>query len=151
MKEHQALFEKIKVLLKKHFKKKLQQHNDGNYLTIGESGVWVSSDEHGLAVGFGTASKHYDPDHDSLHEAVERLYYLLTKRKRIIQYLRGRHQYKNTIEIELSEDTFLEIEKAQTWLFPIWLKANEKVTFEERLIDSDKIIKDITQIENALI
>jgi len=150
VKQHQALFEKIKVLLRKHFKKTLQSHQNGSYLTIGDTGVWVNCDDNGLSIGFGSSSKHYDPEFENLSDAIERLYYLLTKRKRIRLYLKGGHQFKNTLEIEVEENEFLEIHKAQTWLYPYWQKTVLKEMVEDKLISEDRILKGVSALQESL-
>jgi len=147
MKKHQIIFEKIKVLLKKHFGEELKEYEEGTNLTIGDSGVWISSDDKELTIGYGMTHTHYDPEYDDIELGIDRFFNLLTRRKRITEYLKGDFSYKNKTEIELDNSEFDNMGISMTWLFPYWKRTKERVSFENNLIDRSLIEDEIKEIK----
>ena len=148
MKKHQLIFEKIKKLFSDQFGKDLNEYEDGSHLTIGETGIWISSDDRELTVGYGLVHQHFDPEYDDIQIAIDRIFNLLTKRKRITKYYKGNFSYKNKIDLILNESEFENLGTAMTWLFPFWKKTKKEVQIEEGLIDSSTIEDDLKKIKN---
>ncbi len=148
MKKHQAIYFKIKELLKNHFGSDLKEYEEGDHLTIGESGIWISCEERELTVGYGLVHQHFDPEYDDVQIAIDRFFNLLTKRKRITKYYKGNFAYKNETDLILSDSEFENLGTAMTWLYPYWKKTKKEIQFEENLIDSDSIEKELKEIKN---
>ena len=148
MKTHQAIYSKIKKLLKNHFGRDLKEYDEGDHLTIGETGIWISCDDRELTVGYGLVHQHFDPEYDNIQNAIDMFFNLLTKRKRITKYFKGNFSYKNKTDLVLNESEFENLGTAMTWLFPYWKKTNKEVLYEENLIDSSAIVEEIEEIKN---
>ena len=147
-KKHQQIFDRIKQLLSKQFGEELNEYEDGMHLTIGESGIWISADEMELTVGYGMNHRHYNPEYDNINDAVQEFFNLLTKKKRITAYYKGKFLYKTKAEIETDNGEFSELSTSLTWFFPFWKKTNEKVQIEKNIIDQELIEKEMTEIKN---
>ena len=147
MKTHEIVFSEIKQLLHKCFPNKIEEYEDGMYLSIAGSGIWISSDDRELTVGNGLIHQHYDPDHDDIAKAVEHFFNLLTCRKKRTDYFKGEFSYKYKIELELPDGTLENLGTAMTWIFPFWKRTDEKVTYEDRLISTDNIKHDLLDIK----
>ena len=148
MKKHQIIFEKIKKFLSEQFGQNLNEYEDGSHLTIGETGIWISSDDRELTIGYGMVHQHFDPEYDDIQTAIDRFFNLLTKRKRITKYYKGNFSYKNKIDLVINDSDFENLGTAMTWLFPYWKKTKEEVQYEESLIDFSKIEKELEEIKN---
>ena len=148
MKKHQIIFEKIKKFLSEQFGQDLNEYEDGSHLTIGETGIWISSDDRELTIGYGMVHQHFDPEYDDIQIAIDRFFNLLTKRKRITKYYKGNFSYKNKIDLVINDSDFENLGTAMTWLFPYWKKTKEEVQYEESLIDFSKIEKELVEIKN---
>lgn len=148
MKKHQIIFEKIKKFLSEQFGQDLNEYEDGSHLTIGETGIWISSDDRELTIGYGMVHQHFDPEYDDIQIAIDRFFNLLTKRKRITKYYKGNFSYKNKIDLIINDSDFENLGTAMTWLFPYWKKTKEEVQYEESLIDFSKIEKELVEIKN---
>lgn len=148
MKKHQIIFEKIKYLLKERFGSDLKEYEEGMHLTINDSGIWISSDDRELTVGYGLAHTHYDPEYDDTQVAIERFFNLLTRRKRITKFFKGNFSYKIKTELVLSDSEYEDLGTAMTWLFPFWKRTKKEVSFEDSLIDFSKIEMEIEEIKN---
>ena len=148
MKKHQIIFEKIKKFLSEQFRQDLNEYEDGSHLTIGETGIWISSDDRELTIGYGMVHQHFDPEYDDIQIAIDRFFNLLTKRKRITKYYKGDFSYKNKIDLVINDSDFENLGTAMTWLFPYWKKTKEEVQYEESLIDFSKIEKELEEIKN---
>ena len=148
MKKHQIIFEKIKKFLSEQFGQDLNEYEDGSHLTIGETGIWISSDDRELTIGYGMVHQHFDPEYDDIQIAIDRFFNLLTKRKRITKYYKGNFSYKNKIDLVINDSDFENLGTAMTWLFPYWKNTKEEVQYEESLIDFSKIEKELEEIKN---
>jgi len=148
MNKHQLIFEKIKKLLSDQFGKDLNEYEDGSHLTIGETGIWISSDNRELTVGYGLVHQHFDPEYDDIQIAIDRFFNLLTKRKRITKYYKGNFSYKNKTDLILNDSEFENLGTAMTWLFPYWKKTKEVVQYEENIIDYSAIEKEIKELKH---
>lgn len=146
MKKHQVIFEKTKELLKRHFEEDLKECEDGAHLTINDTGIWIASDDRELTIGYGLTHNHYDPEYDDLNQAIERFFNLLTRRKRITEFLKVDFSYKHKTEIELYEGKYEQIGTAITWFFPFWKRTTKRITFENRLINFSVIEMEIEEI-----
>ncbi len=145
---HQDIFDKIRTLLKEHFKEDLKEFEEGTHLTIADSGIWISMDDTELTVGYGFTHRHYNPEYDNILDAIDRFFNLLTKRKKITAYFKGDFCYKNKTEIELAKDSYDDMGISTTWLFPFWKTTVVKANFEDKLIDSIDFENSITTIKN---
>lgn len=148
MKKHQVIYSKIKSLLKKYFEKDLKEY--GSHLAIGETGIWISSDDRELTVGYGLVCQHFEPEYDDVQLAVDRLCHLLTKRKRITKYYKGSFSYKIKVDLMLNNYEFENLGIAGTWLFPYWKKTMKERHYVEHLIDYWAIERDISEIKNDI-
>ena len=148
MKKHQVIYSKIKELLKNHFGSDLKEYEEGDHLTIGDTGVWISCNDRELTVGYGLVCQHFDPDYDDIQNAIDRFFNLLTKRRRITKYYKGSFSYKNKTELILNDSEFENLGTAMTWLFPHWKRTKKEVQYEENLIDSSAIVVEIEEIKN---
>lgn len=150
MKPHQAIFEKVKELLNEHFKDVLEEYEEGTHLLIGDTGIWIASDDRELTVGYGIVHQHYNPEYDDLNKAVEQFFNLLTKRRRITVFLKGSFSYKHRIELELGNSEYESLGTGMTWLFPYWKRTTKRITFEEPLIEASKVEEEIKNIKNLV-
>lgn len=149
MKVHQLIFAKIKKLLSKEFGENLDEFEEGNYLTIGDSGIWISVDEDEFTVGYGMNHRHYHYEYDDINEAVSEFFNLLTRKRRVTTFFKGKYSYKNKVEIENVDGKFEVLSTSSTWLFPYWKKTRTKVETEPGLIDYTKIENEILEIKNC--
>lgn len=148
MKKHQHIFDKIKKLLTTQFGTDLDEYEEGTHLTIGDSGIWISVDDSELTVGYGMNHRHYHSEYDDINEAVNEFFNLLTGKKRITEFYKGKNTYKVKAEIETAIGEFKELSTSLTWLFPYWKKTRTKTKIEPSLIDYAKIEKEILEIKN---
>ena len=148
MKKHQIIFEKIKKLLSEQFGQELNEYEEGTHLTIGDTGIWISVDDFELTVGYGMNHRHYHYEYDDINEAVSEFFNLLTRKKRITEFYKGKFAYKNKVEIENSDGEFNELSTSLTWLFPYWKKTRTKTEIEPSLIDYSKVENEILEIKN---
>jgi hypothetical protein len=66
MEKHERIFEKIKEFLIRNFPKELIENEEENHISVGETGIWIMSDNRELTVGYGITHIHCDPKHDDL-------------------------------------------------------------------------------------
>lgn len=126
----------------------LNEYEEGAHLTIGDSGIWISVDDSELTVGYGMNHRHYHSEYDDINEAVNEFFNLLTGKKRITEFYKGKNTYKVKAEIEIAKGEFKELSTSLTWLFPYWKKTRTKTIIEPSLIDYTKIEKEILEIKN---
>jgi hypothetical protein len=150
MADHQEVFKKIKDFLSRHATIKVDDLDYGTHLTIDKTEVWMESDPAELTIGYGLGHRHYNPKHDDLRPALDKLFNLLTKRRRITLYSKRDKVFKEKIEIQLSEDKYEELGTQFKGMFPFWQKTTERIRFEEPLIEYSKVEKEITEIYGLL-
>jgi hypothetical protein len=150
MVDHEQIFKKIKDILSRHATIKVDELDYGTHLTIEQTGIWIECEPHELTIGYGIAHRHYDPKHDDLRPALDRLINLLTKRKRITLYSKGDKVFKERTELQLNGDKFEQLGVAMTWMFPFWQRTTTAVTFEEPLIEYRKIENEIEDVYKLL-
>jgi hypothetical protein len=150
MVDHQDIFKKIKDLLSRHSTIKVDELDYGTHLTIDQTGIWMESEPQELTIGYGMTHRHYNPKHDDLRPALDRLFNLLTRRKRTTLYSKRDKVFKEKTEIQLSDDKYEELGVTATWLFPFWQKTTREVTFEEPLIEYSKIESEVKDIYKLL-
>jgi hypothetical protein len=148
MLKHQIIFAEIRKLLTKHFKDGIRELEGGTYLCVGDPGVWIQLDQQELKIGLGLPCRYYHIDEDNFQEAIDYLFNLLTKRIRIVQFIKGSSIFKQKIELELSDSNYEDVGTSMIWLFPYWKKTVEKITFRDPLINAYAIVADIDQIKN---
>lgn len=147
-KKHHQIFEMIKSLLSIHFGADLQEYEDGTLISIGETGIWISSDEMELTVGYGINHRHYLSEKEFLIEAINDFFNLLTKKKKVTEFYKGTNTYKIKTEIEQSIREYSELSTSSTLLFPFWKKTHKKIIIEEEILEYSKIEKEISEIKN---
>ena len=148
MKKHQLIFDKIKGLLYEQFGEDLNEYEEGTNLSIGNSGIWISVDTQELTIGYGTNHRHYHSEFHDINEALDDFFNLLTRKKRITEYYKGKYAYKIRTEIENASGIFKELSTSLTWLFPYWKKTRTTVEIKQNLINYAEIEKQIVEIKN---
>ena len=143
---YQEIFKEIKDLLSKHVSVNVDNLDYGTHLTIDGTEVWLESEPDELTIGYGLSHVHYDSKHDNLREGIERLFNLLTKRKRITTYFKGDKIFKERTEIELQKDKFEHFGTTTTWLFPFWRRTTKNIQFQDPFLDFDKVENGIEEI-----
>jgi hypothetical protein len=151
MKPHQELYKRMVELLDSKFGDSVVKYEDGDHVTIWETGIWLSVDESELTVGFDVTHTHYHEKYDDMNLALNRFINLITNRIRITQKRKGNLIYWEKNEIELADgETDLigsvrheEIGTSLTWFAPFWKKTKEVVSYTERLIDRKEIEQEI--------
>jgi len=147
MKNHQIIFEEIKVLLIQLFGSDLNKHDEDTHLAIGDTGVWISADEEDLTIGSGMNHRHYHSKYDDISEAIDEFFNLLTCEKRITKYFKGEFNYKIKTEIANKNGEFKELSTSMTWLYPFWKKTKTKIETEQKLVDFKVIEKEYLKIK----
>ena len=147
MKAHQTIYENIKTILKDYFGEDLREYDDGDHITIGDTGIWISSDDSELTVGHGMNHRHYDCEIDNMQDAINEFQNILTRKKRITNYYKGEHSFKSTAEIENQNGDFEVLSTSLTWLYPFWKKTIIETYNIDPIINSPKIIKQIEELK----
>jgi hypothetical protein len=150
MVSHQDIFRKIRDLLSRHTTIKVDELDYGTHLAIDNTGIWLEFEPDELTIGYWLAHRHYNSTNDDLRPALDKLFNLLTKRKRITLYSKGGKVFKEKIEIQLSEQTYEQFGVSMTLLFPFWRRTTKAVAFEEPLIDASKIEDEVNDIYGLL-
>lgn len=148
MSHHLKIYDQIKSLLISQLGEEIEEYEDGMYLSIGDSGLWISADEREMTIGYGFPHTHYDPKYDSIPDAVNEFFGLLTKRKQITEYFKGTKMFKYKIEYEKNDGNFATIGTTSTWLYPYWKKTTSRIRYEEPMIPEGKIEQEINKIKN---
>jgi hypothetical protein len=148
MGQHHFIFNEARTLLKKHFGERLKEEFNGTHLSIYDTSFYISCNDNELTIGYGFPHTHYDPKYDSLSEAVDRMFNLLTKRIRITDYLKGDFSYKYQLEIELDDSHYEDAGTAGSLFFPFWRKTTIRETYMDSLIDAKEIAADIEELKN---
>ncbi len=147
MEKHEKIYERIKELLIQLFPKELNEIEDENHISIGETGIWISSDSRELTVGYGLVHIHYDPKYDDLSKVIDVFFNLLTCKKQITKFYKGNFSYKYQVDLLLADNEIFNLGTSMTWLFPYWKKTTRKVQVEDEIIELDKIKNDINEIK----
>jgi hypothetical protein len=150
MTDHQRIFLKIKDLLSNHVTLKTEVLDYGTHLEIDEGEIWIQSDPNELTIGYGFSHIHYNPTHDNLRKGIERLFNLLTKRKRVTSYFKGDKIFKERTEIELQEGKFEHFGTTMKWLFPFWRRTTKEMSFQPPLIEFHKVENELKEIYKLL-
>lgn len=147
MKAHQTIYENIKTILKDYFGEDINEYEDGDHITIGDTGVWISYDDFELTVGYGVDHRHYHCEIDNMKDAINKFQNILTRKKRITNYYKGEHVYKSTTEIENQNGDFEILSTSLTWFHPFWKKTKIETYIVDPIIDSPKVIKQIDELK----
>lgn len=150
MKKHELLFSKLKAILLTHFRDRLKEKYDGNYIYIEDTTFWISCDFRELTIGYDYYHEHFDGETDDLNEAVESIVNLLSHRVRITQYLKGNSIFKCDVDIEISDSEYIEIGGMKEFFFPFWKKTTLNILFKERIIEDVEIIREVTNTREVL-
>ena len=148
MKSNQYLFEKFSNLLKKEFHEGIKEYDDGNYLAVGDTGLWISLDERELTIGFGLSHVHYDFKYDSMEDAIDTFFLLLTKRKKITNYSKGSRNFKSKVEIEIDNEEIVDLGTTATFPLQFWKRTESKISYSSELLNTEKITKEWKELIN---
>jgi len=148
MKEHERIFEKLKNLITKHFPDRVVENANGMHLAIKGTGLWISFDPKGLIVGYEMTHIHFNPEYDDLNESLELFFNLLTCKKKISKYYKGKFSYKHRVDLILGDNEIYNLGTAMTWLYPYWKKARCKVEIQDEIIELELIENEINEIKN---
>ncbi|MCC6700760.1 MAG: hypothetical protein IT221_04505 [Fluviicola sp.] len=147
MKAHQIVYENIKTILKDYFGDEIKEYEAGEHMTIGNTGVWLSSDEYELTIGHGINHRHYHCEINNMNDAIDEFINILTRRKRITNTYKGKYLYKSETEIENQNGDFIVLSSSLSWYFPFWKKTKIETHNIGRIIDSQDIIRQIEELK----
>ena len=139
MKPNQYLSEKFSNLLKKEISQSINENEEGNHLNIEDTGFWIFVDDKELTIGFGLNHTHYDFDYNSMEEAIDTFFLLLTKRKKITDYSKDVKIFKNKVEIELGKDQLINLGTTSIFSLQFWKKAKSKISYSNKLLETEKV------------
>ena len=148
MKSNQYLFEKFSHLLKEEFQQGIKEYDEGNYLTVGDTGLWISLDERELTIGFGLNHTHYDFEYDSMEDAIDTFFLLLTKRKKITNYSKGSRNFKTKVEIEINNKETVDLGTSATFPLQFWKRTESKISYSNELLNTEKVNKEWKELIN---
>lgn len=146
MVDHQEIFKRIKDLLSRHATIKVYELDYETHLEIDQTEIWMQSDPDELTIGYGLSHVHYDPKHDNLRKAIESLFNLLTKRKKVTTYFKSDKIFKERTDIELQLNRFEHFGTTMTWFFPFWRRTTKEIQFQDPLIEISKVENEIKEI-----
>ncbi|WP_074405976.1 hypothetical protein [Aquimarina megaterium] len=139
MKPNQYLFEKFSNLLNEEFSQSINEYEDGNHLTIEDTGFWISIDDKELTIGFGLNHTHYNFDYNSMEDAIDTFFLLLTKRKKITDYSKGLKIFKTKVEIEVGNEKLIDLGTTSTFSLQFWKKTESKISYSNELLKTEKV------------
>lgn len=148
MKKHEELYIKIRKLLIQNFQDEISEIEEENHLSIGDTGIWIMSDDREFTIGYGLTHRHYDPEFDDINEAIDTFFNLFTRKKKITKFYKGDFSYKHRIELLLDNDEVHNLGTSMTWFFPYWKKTTIKEEVQDEIIAISKIEDDIKEIKN---
>lgn len=148
VKPNKYLFERMCHILKEEFKQDIKEHEDGSYLTLGDTGFWISSDDKELIIGLGLNHIHYNFDFDPMKAAIDLFFLLLTKRKKITDYKKGSRIFKTKVEIELENERSINIGTTGTIPLQFWKRTESKISYQKEYISIDKVDKQWKELIN---
>ena len=167
MKKHRIIFDKIKQILiefENEFLKVDEENkmiidseglwntSDCEGLTVGETGVWITYDDRELTIGFEATHSHFDPNHDDMEEAVKLFFNLLTRRKKITEFIKGKYVFKSYTVIELDNSEYYDMGTTGQVFFPFWKKTKKRETLFEPIIEWSLLkdgVNEIIKIANS--
>ncbi len=150
MKKHELIFEKIKILLNRHFPDHIEENENGMWLSVKDTGLWSAVDPRGLTGGYGMSHVHCDPENDDLNETVELFFNLMTCKMQITKYYKGSFSFKHRVDLILADNEVYNLGTAMTWLFPYWKKTTTKVEIEDEIIQLNLVENDLSEIKGML-
>ncbi|TNJ41087.1 hypothetical protein KFZ70_02550 [Tamlana fucoidanivorans] len=148
MKPNQYLFEKFKNLLNEEFSQEINKYEDGNHLTIADTGFWISVDDKELIIGFGLNHTHYNFDYDSMEDAIDTFFLLLTKKKKITDYSKGSRIFKTKVEIEVDNEELINLGTTATFPLKFWKKTELKTSYSNELLKTEKVTEQWKELIN---
>ncbi|KJS06275.1 MAG: hypothetical protein VR77_05595 [Flavobacteriales bacterium BRH_c54] len=148
MKFNQYLFEKMSTFLKEEFQKDIIEYDEGSHLALGDTGFWISSDDKELTIGFGMNHIHYDFDFDSMEDAVDTFFLLLTKRKKITEYFKGSRIFKTKVEIELDNGKSINLGTTATIPLQFWKRKETKTSYQDGYLSIEKTTQQWKELIN---
>lgn len=150
MNTHEEIFDKIKLLLWKYLPELLEQEDDGMYLAIRNTGVWVSLSSRELTIGYGMTHIHYDAEYDDLSDALQFFLNLLTCKRKVTKYYKGSFFYKNKVELLLTDGAVYDVGVTMTWLFPYWKNTRCEVEIQDEIINRNEIDNELLEVDTYL-
>ena len=148
MKPNQYLFETFSNLLKEEFYQAINEYDEGNHLTIGDTGFWISMDDKELTIGFGLNHIHYNFDFDSMENAIDTFFLLLTKKKKITNYSKGLRIFKTKVEIEVDNEELINLGTTTTFPLQFWKRTESKISYAKELLNTEKVTEQWKELIN---
>ena len=148
MKSNQYLFEKMSNFLREEFQQDIIEYDEGSHLTLGDTGFWISSNNKELTIGFGMNHTHYDFDFDSMEDAIDTFFLLLTKRKKITDYVKGSRIFKTKVEIELEDKELINLGSTATIPLQFWKRTESKISYQEGYLSTEQTTKQWKELIN---
>ncbi|WP_299765362.1 hypothetical protein [uncultured Dokdonia sp.] len=129
------------TLLKEEFQEGIKEYEEGNHLTLVGTGFWISSDVRELTIGLEFNHKHYNFEYDSMEDAIDTFFYILTKRKKITNYSKGLRIFKTKVEIEIKDEKPIDFGTTFTLPLQFWKKTKTEITHQDAYIATEKVIE----------
>nr|WP_042289982.1 hypothetical protein [Nonlabens ulvanivorans] len=148
MNPNQYLFEKFSNLLNEEFSQTINEYDEGRHLTIGDTGFWISLDDKELIIGFGLNHTHYNFDYDSMEDAIDTFFLLLTKRKKITDYSKGLKIFKTKVEIEVDNEELINLGTTATFPLQFWKRSESKISYVNEFLKTEKITEQWKELIN---
>jgi len=148
MKPNQYLFDKIKDLMKNVFKEDLIEYEDGNSITLKDTGFWVSVDQKELTIGLEFNHIHYNFDYDSMEDAIDTFFLTLTKRKKITNYSKGSQVFKTKVVIELDNNEILDLGLTSTIPLQFWKKTKSETSYSDEFVNENLVTAEWKELIN---
>lgn len=148
VKPNKYLFERMSNILKREFVDDILELDEGSHISLGETGFWISSNDRELTIGLGMNHRHYDFDFDSMEDAIDLFFLLLTKRKKITDYKKGSRIFKTKVEIEFENEKSLDLGTIATIPLQFWKRTESKVSYEKEYLSTEKVEKHWKELIN---
>lgn len=129
------------MLLKGEFQEDIKEYEEGNNITLVGTGFWISSDDRELTIGLKLNHIHYDFEYDSIEDAIDTFFYLLTEKKKITNYSKGNRIFKTKVEIELENENSIDLGTTSTLPLQFWKKTKTEITHQDAYITTEKVIE----------
>lgn len=147
MKTAEEIYEMIKELVSSCLPDLIDLSDDGSYLSIHNTGIWITADFREIIIGYDTTHSHFGPEYYELVEAIDLFFDLLTCRKQITHFFKGNFSYKYRTDLILNNNELYFLGTSMTWFYPFWKKTVTKIIVYDAIIDFKGIEKEINEIK----
>lgn len=148
MSPNKYLYKKFYNILQEECDIEVVFYENGDYFTLGETGFWSSVDEKELTIGFDFNHRHFNFEFDSIEDAVDHFFLILTKRKIVTDYSKGSRIFKTKIEIEIHQDKVLDFGTTIIFSFKFWKKTKINKTIVAPFVNEQKVINQWKELIN---